>query len=296
MPARRGERDRAELVGHRLRDLRGRERDDEVRREVAFGVDDGTEAEPRQARDRRLDDRLVLSEMVADQVELPDLRQEHGARQFRHPKVQPEERPLRVLRSEAVGRVALIVDREESAVQLLIVGDDHAAVAAGDGLVLVEAVDAGRPDPADPLPLVRRTERLGAVLDERDAVAIGDVLELVEPRRRAEHVDDEDGLGPGRDARLHIGRIEVERVVDLGQDRDATGIDDGGDRGDERETGDDHLVAGPDADPEQRHEQAARPTAVQTQAVADAGERRRSPARPCGPWHRSSGRAHCRTG
>ena len=46
------------------------------------------------------------------------------------------------------------------------------------------------------LPLYDRPERLGAVLDERDAVLVGDGLELLDPGHAAEHVDDEDRRRP----------------------------------------------------------------------------------------------------
>ena len=77
---------------------------------------------------------------------------------------------------------------------------------------------------------------------------VGDVLELVEPRRRAEHVDDDDRPRARRDARLDVGRVEVERIVDLGEDRQGAGIHDRRDRGHVREPGHDHLIARPDAE------------------------------------------------
>src|SRR6185436_18688353 len=118
------------------------------------------EAEPGQAGDRRLHDRLVFPEVVTDQVELADLREQYRAGQLGHPEVETEEGPLGVLRPKPVRGMALIVDREEPLIQLLVVGDDHPAVAAGDGLVLVEAVDTGRTDTADALALVGRAEGL----------------------------------------------------------------------------------------------------------------------------------------
>ena len=86
--------------------------------------------------------------------------------------------------SSRCGRVPLVVHREAALVERLVVGHDHAAVAAGDRLVLVEAVGPDRADAADAAALVRRAERLGAVLDERDPVAVGDGLELRHPGRR----------------------------------------------------------------------------------------------------------------
>ena len=65
----------------------------------------------------------------------------------------------------------------------------------------------------------------------------------------------------------------MNESVDLGKHRHGPGEDDGRDRGDEREPRHDDLVARADAETEQRHEQAARATAVQAQAVAHARER-----------------------
>src|SRR5581483_12432517 len=61
--------------------------------------------------------------------------------------------------------------------ELRVVGGEHAAAAGGDGLVAIEREAADAPDGADVPPVVRaagvaRAERLGGVLDQRDAVAL----------------------------------------------------------------------------------------------------------------------------
>ena len=184
----------------------------------------------------------------------------------------PEERPGRVLRLEPIGRMALVVHREGALVQAVVVGHDHAAVAARDRLELVEAERAGRPEAADAAALVGRAEGLGAVLDERDAVTVGDRLELVDPGRAAEHVDDQDAGRARRDLRLDVGRIEIEGLVDLGQDRRRARVHDRGDRGDVREARDDDLVAGADAQAEERDPQRGRAAAVEGERVLHAGQ------------------------
>ena len=274
MPAGGVERDRAELLRDRPRDLGRGERDDQVGGQVALRVDDRSEAQTGQAGDRRLHDPLVGAEVGSDQVELSHLRQQHRAGQLGHPEVHAQERALGVLGPEPVRRVTLIVDGEEPSVQVLVIGDDHAAVATGDGLVLVEAVDPGGADPADALTLVCRPEGLRAVFDQRDAVPVRDVLDLIEPGGRAEHVDGDDRLGPRGDPRLDVGRVEVERIVDLGQDRRRPGVDDRRDRGDERETGNDDLIARPDSQAQQRQPEPAGAAAAQAKRVLDPGERR----------------------
>ena len=81
-----------------------------------------------------------------------------------------------------------------------------------------------------------------------EAVAAGDVAERVEIARCAEHVHGEDGLGLAGDPRLDVDRVEVERVVDLGEHRCRPGVDDRRHRRNEREPGDDDFVAGADAE------------------------------------------------
>ena len=63
-------------------------------------------------------------------------------------KFMPRNGPRRVLRLEPIRGMALVVHREAALVQRLVVGHDHPAVAAGDRLVLVEAVHV----PAAPIP------------------------------------------------------------------------------------------------------------------------------------------------
>ena len=76
----------------------------------------------------------------------------------------------------------------------------------------------------------------------------------------------------GRDLGLDVVRVEVERLVDLGEDRRRAGIDDRRDRGHIGEARDDDLVAGADPEAEQRDPQGGRATAVQGEAVPHARE------------------------
>ncbi len=215
---------------------------------------------------------LFARRRVVISIELAELGEQDRAGQLGHPEVHPEERARRVLRLEPVGRMALVVHREAALVEVLVVGHEQAAVAAGDRLELVEAERPDLADPADAPALVARAGGLGAVLDEWDPVLVGDRLELGEPSRRAEHVDDEDRRGPRGDLRLDVSGVQVERVVDLGQDRRGAGVHDRRDRRHIREARDDHLVARADAEPEQGDPQGRRAAAAQAERVADPGE------------------------
>ena len=77
---------------------------------------------------------------------------------------------------------------------------------------------------------------------------------------------------PRRDLGFDVGRVEIEGLVDLRQDRRRAGIDDRRDRGDVGEAGHDHLVAGADPETEQGDPERGRPTTVETEPVADAGQ------------------------
>ena len=54
-------------------------------------------------------------------------------------------------------------------------------------------------------------------------------------------------FGTGTDLRFHVLWVKVEGTIDLCQDGHGAGVDDGRDTGDKGEAGDDHLVAGTDA-------------------------------------------------
>src|SRR3954471_13617175 len=105
--------------------------------------------------------------------------------------------------------MALVVDREAPFEERVVVGDEHPAIAAGDRLVLVEAVRPDRADAADSDAAIRGTEGLGAILDDRDSVRVGNGLQLRHPGRTAQHMDDDDRGGSWRDLRLDVGWIEV---------------------------------------------------------------------------------------
>ena len=67
--------------------------------------------------------------------------------------------------------------------------------------------------------MIAASECLRGIFDQQDAVALGDVAERIEIACGPEHVHREDRLRLAGDASLDIDRIEVERVVDLGEHR-----------------------------------------------------------------------------
>ena len=100
--------------------------------------------------------------------------------------------------------------------------------------------------------MVRRAERLGRVLDHGNAVPGGDRQQGVEVAGHVLQVHGDDRRRPVGDLRFEDGGIEPQRVVDLGEHGNGTGGDDGVHRRDEREGGDDDLVATADAERRER--------------------------------------------
>lgn len=104
-------------------------------------------------------------------------------------------------------------------------------------------------------PANRRTERLGGILDDDDA--IGKLRgQLVYVGAQAEQVDGNDRLGPWRDHALQIvgahqegGRVDVDEYRDGTEPRDTTG------GREKRKRRRDDLVAGTDTCGHQRHQQ-----------------------------------------
>ena len=93
---------------------------------------------------------------------------------------------------------------------------DGAALARGEELGRVERADGERAPGARGPAVGERADRLGAVLDERDA----EREELVEADREPERVDGDDRAGPSRAAPRRVLGRQAERLgVGVGQHR-----------------------------------------------------------------------------
>src|SRR5207249_11966405 len=152
---------------------------------------------------------------------------------------------------------------------------DHPAAAARDDLVPVEAEAAADPERPRGTALVRAAERLGRVLDDGQAMALGERDERVEVHRVPEQVDRDDRREPpsrGPVARavraaLALAFEETADLVDvelpaIGRDVDEDGVGPAvADRvrgGDEGEVGDDDQVVAADSRREERDVQGGR--------------------------------------
>ena len=130
-----------------------------------------------------------------------------------------------------------------------VVGHDHAALAGRHLLVRVEGEGPRAPERPDRPASQGRADRLAGVVDQQQAVSVGDLLDRVPVGRVPEHVDDHDGLRPIGDPSLEVGGVEVVRVgLDVDEDRRGPLEEEGVGARRERERRHQDLVARTDAE------------------------------------------------
>src|SRR5690606_15997182 len=99
-----------------------------------------------------------------------------------------------VLVPAAVRRAANVVQRPRLAVEVMVVGDEDAALAGRDVLAGLEAERAEIADRADRLALPGGSPCLAGVLEDRDAVLLRHLEDAVHVRRLAADVNRDDRL------------------------------------------------------------------------------------------------------
>ena len=149
--------------------------------------------EAREAADRRVVERGVRAPAGEERVDLLQLGEAERGADVRQAVVEAD---LVVVVGEP-GQPRLGREVAGAPGERLVVGHEHPAAAGGDELVAVEAEAADPPDRADlaagvAARAVGRAERLGRVLDHRDAVALGGVDHRLEVGRMAQQVHDLD--------------------------------------------------------------------------------------------------------
>ena len=185
---------------------------------------------------------------------------------------------------------------------VLVVGHEQAALAAGQDLARVEAVAADDADRPDLAALVGRAVRLTGVLDDVQAMPVGDVEDLVEVARAGRWIwTAMMARVRGPILRLDLAGIEVVRPrVDVDEDRDAELLEDRLPRPGERERGRDDLVAGLEADAVQRRmdrggagveQEARRSPDERRPLVLEGGQSRGRPTPPRIPRSRTAATA-----
>jgi len=151
--------------------------------------------------------------------------------------------------------------------QVFVIGDDGSAVAhRSQVLAGVEAEAAGSSHAAGSAAFVTGSMCLGGVLNDQQAVLVGDGLNHLHLGRLAVQVYRQDRLGSGCDRRGKPTRIEVVclRIV-VDQNRGGPRVVNAQGRGDKRVRGGDDLVAR--SDPQALHRQSE---GIQAAAHADA--------------------------
>ena len=154
---------------------------------------------------------------------------------------------------------ALVGERAQLPGERGVVGRDHAALARRHLLVRVEGEDRGVARAADAAAAVLAADGLAGVLDDREAVLLGDRAERVHVARVAEHVHGQDGARARRDGRLDGRRVEHERLgIDVGEDGRRALVEHAVGRGHERDRRRHDLVALADAGRAHEQVQAGR--------------------------------------
>jgi hypothetical protein len=123
------------------------------------------------------------------------------------------------------------------------------ALTGGDALASVEGEAGGVAEAAGRASLVGGAGGAGGVLDEPQAVRVGDGLQLGVVGALAEHVDGHDTDRPIGDGSFDRSRVDGPGVrPDVGEDRPPAGVDHGVTGGREGVVGDDDLVPGAHAE------------------------------------------------
>ena len=206
---------------------------------------------PAVRRDRQADRQVAEGLVVAGgdrlpaggvALELGELDEPDRGGEVGHPEVVAEH-------LELVARPHPLVAVEPQPVgQPVVVGRDEAALGGRHVLRRVQA-ERAVPEAAGLPAAERRAVRLAGVLDDGQAVAVGDRLDHVHVGDEPEEVDRADRPGPRRDRRLDpLGVDQVGVRLDVDEDRRGAGVEDRvGRRGEGVRDGDD-LVARPEAE------------------------------------------------
>src|SRR5579871_115274 len=93
------------------------------------------------------------------------------------------------------GHAPAIVDGTGLALEVIVIGDDHATFSGGHQFARLETERGADAESANLFSTPLAAMSVGGIFDERDAVLLGDFLQAVEVGRVTSHVDRDDGLG-----------------------------------------------------------------------------------------------------
>src|ERR1039457_3212013 len=190
-----------------------------------------------------------------DRIQLAQLRQQHASAELVHAVLRADEpvssrfsHHMFVQRPQA----AQVMEARRALEQQRVVGHHRAALARGDRLVELQAVNAHVAQGAERLAPVTGAPTLRAVFQHLYAVLARNLDDAVQVRRAALQMHRHDQFRLRRDLRFKIAGVQVERFVDLGEDRQRSGEYDGVEAGVPGPGRQDHFVAGTDAERRQR--------------------------------------------
>ena len=203
---------------------------DHERSTVALGVGNLAEAQTLDVAELLADAPFCVAHGTGNLVELTELGQSHGARQFGHACTNAPQLKVffgRIQPAFGIARVAKVVNGKAAFVEVLVTAHHHAAVAAGHVLVELEAEDGDVAKAAGWFAVQTGTRSLGAVFQQVDAVFFGDFSNFVDVTRCAAHVDEQHGLGALVDLGFQISRVHAERIVNIDQAGNGAKADNG---------------------------------------------------------------------
>src|ERR1700678_907603 len=175
-------------------------------------------------------------------VDAPHLRAAQCAIDLRQTIVPTEDRVL----MPCVGVVPpLVAHRTDLCGQMLVACDDHSAFAGGDLFVRIEGKHGRIAECAYATTIVLRADGFARIFDNSQVMSRRNIEKIIHRRRYSEGVNDDDGARACGDCLFHAHGIEVQGLmVDIYKDRRCTFVEDSVRRGDERERGNDYLIAG----------------------------------------------------
>ena len=152
------------------------------------------------------------------------------------------------------------MDPEELELRSEVVARGRHEAAVADATEILRRIEAEAADVAEAAGAASvpgGEDRLGGVLDHRDAGAVGDRHERIDVGGAAEEMNGDDRLRAPADLPLHVGRAdEVGVGIDVGEDRHGAETRHGAGRREEGVARQDHLIAGLDVEGHQGEEEA----------------------------------------
>jgi len=183
-----------------------------------------------------------------------ELGERHGGGELAHATITPDEHWL--LGGRALRVLGPVLTKVGHAGRPLVEaggrGQDHAALAGGDDLALLKAQVRNVRDRAGVAAPVGRSDALGVVLENPEAVLLRRLHDRGEVARNALVVHHQDALGAGRDAPGDLPGIKIQGLVDFGQHRLRAHAHDRGEAGNPAPDRQDYLVSGSDAEGAER--------------------------------------------